>query len=77
MVVLFCTYLDKIKPSFRVEFAGVLWPEDVAGAAPEEIAAKINGWFEDAVRRYPDQYFWLHDRYRDTPLTDPGREASR
>ena len=33
----------------------------------EEIAAHLNALFEAEIRRYPEQYVWIHDRYRDTP----------
>lgn len=47
----------------------VLWPEEMAGASPDAIAGVINAELEKAIMVAPEQYFWLHDRYRDTPLT--------
>jgi lauroyl/myristoyl acyltransferase len=42
----------------------VLWPADLAGLDPEAVAALLNVEFEKLIRRAPEQYFWLHDRYR-------------
>ncbi len=53
---------------YRVEFFGVLWPGELAGLDPLAIATRVNGIFERMIAKYPDQYLWLHDRYRDTPL---------
>lgn len=52
---------------FRLVTSEVLWPEDLAGASPAEVAARVNRALERLIRAHPDQYFWLHDRYRDTP----------
>lgn len=77
VVIVFCTYDDTARgasaPRLRVEFPGVLWPEELARAAPEEISARINACFEAAILAQPDQYFWLHDRYKDTPASPPAR----
>lgn len=53
---------------YRGEFFGVLWPEELAGLDPVAIATRVNAIFERMIAKHPDQYFWLHDRYRDTPL---------
>jgi KDO2-lipid IV(A) lauroyltransferase len=45
----------------------VIEPEELAGHTPEEIAARLNREMESLIRRHPEQYFWLHDRYRDAP----------
>lgn len=56
---------------YRVEFYDCLWPEDLAGADPAAIATRINAAYERMIRAHPEQYFWLHDRYKDTPETLP------
>lgn len=71
LVLVFCTYADERDARFRVEFPRVLWPEELAGAGPAEIARRVNEVFEGAILAAPEQYFWLHDRYRDTP-EEPG-----
>ena len=59
---------------YRLETLEVLWPDEVAAMEPWEISARINRALEGAVRRYPEQYFWLHDRFRDTPESVPDGE---
>lgn len=53
----------------------VLWPEDLSGSSPREVATRINQELERLILEWPDQYFWLHDRYRDTPLEMPPEGA--
>ncbi|MEX1024540.1 MAG: lysophospholipid acyltransferase family protein [Planctomycetota bacterium] len=60
---------------WRVEIPTVLGPETFAGLGPSEIAARVNAEYERAIRARPEQYFWLHDRFKDTPPADEGREA--
>jgi KDO2-lipid IV(A) lauroyltransferase len=49
---------------WRVVVPRVLWPEELAGRSPEDVAALLNVEFEKLIRAAPEQYFWLHDRYR-------------
>ncbi|WP_018152695.1 lysophospholipid acyltransferase family protein [Leeia oryzae] len=28
---------------------------------------RMNAWLEDVIRQYPEQYFWLHKRYKTRP----------
>ncbi|MFM7280995.1 MAG: hypothetical protein ACKO32_04355, partial [Planctomycetia bacterium] len=42
-------------------------PEELTGASPEAVAARINAELERLILACPDQYFWLHDRYRGAP----------
>jgi len=53
---------------FRAE--DVLEPEELARMNPLAVATRLNGVFERMIRRAPQQYFWLHDRYRDAPPPD-------
>ncbi len=53
--------------TYRVEFPEVLWPEDWAGADLPDIVARLNRALERMILAHPEQYFWLHDRYKDTP----------
>ena len=34
------------------------------GETPEELTARLNLAIEALVRRYPDQYLWMHDRWK-------------
>ena len=53
--------------TYRLEFPDVLWPEDWADAELEAIVARIHQAFEHLILAHPDQYVWIHDRYKDTP----------
>ncbi len=66
--VVLCSCVHAAEPlSYRVEFHEVLWPEDWAGTELLEIVTRINQSLERMILAHPEQYFWLHDRYRDTP----------
>ena len=71
VLVLACYMTDK-PMHYRVEFFDCLWPEEFEGARPADVATRINQAFERMILAHPDQYFWLHDRYRDTPEEMPG-----
>lgn len=51
---------------FRYHFSmrTVLWPEEFARETPEAIARLVNAELERMILEHPDQFFWLHDRYR-------------
>ncbi len=70
-VLLVACYMTEKPLHYRVEFVDCLLPEEFAGARPEEVAARINGVYEKMILKHPEQYFWLHDRYRDTPEEMP------
>jgi len=42
----------------------VLWPEDLEGESVEAITTRVNRGLEKLILAAPEQYFWLHDRYR-------------
>lgn len=56
---------------YRVELLPAL--EAFPGASPEQDAARINKLVEDHVRKAPEQYYWVHRRFkrRPPPLPDP------
>lgn len=60
---------------YRAEFGPVLWPEDLAGESLVAITTRINAQFERMIRACPEQYFWLHDRYRGAPPSPAEVEA--
>lgn len=75
IVMLACTLTDR-PLHYRLELTEVMWPEDWQRAEVEEIVTHLNGLFEREIRRYPEQYVWIHDRYRDTPTAvDPAGTA--
>ncbi len=52
---------------YRVHFTRIFEPQDFARAAPEEISTALNREMEQMILSAPEQYFWLHDRYRKAP----------
>lgn len=52
---------------YRVVFPAVIEPGELAGATPEEVAGRVNRELEQLILACPEQYFWLHDRYRGAP----------
>ena len=56
---------------YRVELLPAL--EDLAAGSPEQQAERINALVEEHVRQAPEQYYWIHRRFkrRPPPLTDP------
>jgi KDO2-lipid IV(A) lauroyltransferase len=49
---------------WRIHLPVVLWPADLEGLSVEEVTTRINREFEKLILMAPEQYFWLHDRYR-------------
>ncbi len=52
---------------FRVTLPKVLWPEENVGVSVEEITRRLNAAMEVLILRQPEQYLWIHDRYRGAP----------
>lgn len=52
---------------YRAEYRQVLWPEDLAGRSLEEVTTRINAELERMILAAPEQYFWIHDRFRGAP----------
>jgi len=71
-VVVCACYRTERPLHYRIDFFDAIRPEEIAGAAPEEVAARVNRGLERAILAAPDQYFWLHDRYKDTPASSAG-----
>jgi Kdo2-lipid IVA lauroyltransferase/acyltransferase len=53
-----CTRLDDGR--YGVTF-GPLLPSD---GDSDTVTAEISGWVEDAIREQPEQWVWMHDRWR-------------
>ena len=66
-VLILCCVREEEPLRFRVEFEDCLRPEELRESSPEEIATRVNAAFERMILRHPEQYFWLHDRFKDTP----------
>ncbi len=57
---------------FLVTLPTVLWPEETAGVSVEEITRRLNTAMEELILRQPEQYLWIHDRYRGAPAQPMG-----
>ena len=59
---------------FALEIEEVIDPRDYAGRADaiKAITERFTQAFERLVRRHPEQYFWLHRRWKHQP---PVRKA--
>ena len=66
-VVLYACYGGQGGTPYELHLGPVIQPEEVAGMQPAELAAKLNGHFEKLIRYRPEEYLWLHDRFRNTP----------
>ena len=68
-VPVFTAWCETLSEPWRycVHFTRVFEPGEFARAAPEEISTALNREMEQMILSAPDQYFWLHDRYRKAP----------
>lgn len=66
-----CGYAHRVGPGFRYEIgaADIFGPEDWSVQPDPQfyIAARFNRAFETMVRRKPEQYFWMHRRWKSRP----------
>lgn len=70
-VLLLACYRTPDQPTrFELTIPEVIEPEEIAGLSHEGIATRLNQCFERMIEKNPEQYFWLHDRYKDTPLDE-------
>lgn len=63
---------------YRLYFEDVILPEDYAAhpAALHAITQRYTDALERMVRRHPEQYFWLHRRWKSQPKACKGRRAA-
>jgi KDO2-lipid IV(A) lauroyltransferase len=62
---------------YRIEVADVILPEEHAGRpdAVRAITERFTAALEQLVRRHPEQYFWLHRRWKHQPVKK-GKKAA-
>ncbi|MFT5048897.1 MAG: KDO2-lipid IV(A) lauroyltransferase [Chlamydiales bacterium] len=63
-----CCFATETPWRFRVVVDRVIQPEELENARAEQVITLVNEEIERLIRRHPEQYFWLHDRFRDAPL---------
>ena len=58
-------------------FPRVFTPPELHGKDPQEIARMINREFEQLILAHPEQYLWLHDRFRESGRSDRASKRNR
>lgn len=62
---------------YRLVAPRVFQPEELSSWSPEEVATRVNAELEKLILAAPDQYHWLHDRYRGVERVMAGRGQHR
>lgn len=63
-LVFFGCWLTDEPFRWELVFTRVIRPEELVGKDPVEVMTVVNRELERLILRRPEQYFWLHDRYR-------------
>jgi KDO2-lipid IV(A) lauroyltransferase len=61
---------------FRFVAPKVIDPEELSGLSALEITTRVNLEIESLIRMAPEQYLWLHDRFRDRPASAPTPQSA-
>lgn len=61
---------------FRFVAPKVIDPEELSGLSALEITTRVNLEIESLIRMAPEQYLWLHDRFRDRPASAPSPQSA-
>ena len=63
---------------YRVVVEEAIWPEEYEGrpAAVKEMTQRFTTILERIIRTAPDQYFWLHRRWKHQPKAKKGKQAA-
>ncbi|MCA8979936.1 MAG: lysophospholipid acyltransferase family protein [Planctomycetes bacterium] len=64
------TFLTERPWHYRTVMNAIIEPEELAGLDPVAIQTRVNAEMERLILMAPDQYFWLHDRYRYAPESE-------
>lgn len=73
-IVFAACYNTAERGRYRVVFSRIVRPEELSGMSPEAVMTLVNRESERLILAEPDQYFWLHDRYKGAP--DPRLDAA-
>ena len=65
IVVVACIRKDQAL-TYRGMMSDPLWPDLAAneGSELQRLTEAMNGWMETFIRHYPDQWLWMHDRWK-------------
>jgi KDO2-lipid IV(A) lauroyltransferase len=63
---------------YRIEIGDFIEPQEYAGRgdAVKAITQRLTTALENIVRKYPEQYFWLHRRWKHQPKPKKGVKAA-
>jgi KDO2-lipid IV(A) lauroyltransferase len=63
---------------YAIEVEDVIWPEEYEGQADavRQMTQRFTAAIERLVRRHPEQYFWLHRRWKHQPIAKGRRKAA-
>ncbi|MEO2093087.1 MAG: lysophospholipid acyltransferase family protein [bacterium] len=78
-VVLAACYRTERPFHFEFVVRRILQPDELEGLSVTSIVTLINAEMEALILRRPEQYFWLHDRFRHAPpleVPEHGPESS-
>ncbi len=67
-LVFVACYLQEGPRPYRLVFSRVVFPDDLKGLDAAQVMELVNRESERLILACPEQYFWLHDRYKDLPL---------
>lgn len=74
-IVFAAAYETGVPFQYEVHMPRVMQPAELKGMAPEQILTEINGELERMILSRPEQYFWLHDRYRKAPPAEAAPDS--
>lgn len=66
-IVFGACYLTDKPFRYQMDLPRMIVPEELESLSVDEVVALVNREQEKLILRHPEQYFWLHDRYRDAP----------
>ncbi len=70
-VPIVCGYARRLEPGFRYELGttDIIQPEDWAGQSDPlyYVTARYTLAIENAIRQFPEQYLWMHRRWKSRP----------
>jgi lauroyl/myristoyl acyltransferase len=76
VTVLWGSWLTEDPERFRFVAPKVIDPEELSGLSALEITTRVNLEIESLIRMAPEQYLWLHDRFRDRPASAPTPQSA-
>ena len=66
-IVYFHCLKTEVPFRYLMRFTRIVMPEEIRSLSIEELATLSNEEAERAILACPEQYFWLHDRFRQDP----------